>query len=80
MSGRLDLEREARLQPKRMTKAIKEISKLGYEVKRVSETELNFVTDTINGKTVKYFPYSGWATGPSIKDGRGLQKLLRQLK
>lgn len=32
------------------------------------------------GHIVKYFPYSGWATGKTIKDGRGLDNLLKQLK
>jgi hypothetical protein len=29
---------------------------------------------------VKFFPYSGWHTGKSIVDGRGIKKLLAQLK
>lgn len=32
------------------------------------------------GHIVKYFPYSGWATGKTIKDGRGLMNLINQLK
>lgn len=32
------------------------------------------------GHSIKYFPYSGWATGKTIKDGRGLNNLIKQLK
>ena len=31
------------------------------------------------GQPVKYFPYSGWATGKTIKDGRGLKNLIKQI-
>lgn len=80
MSNRLDQDREKRLQPVRMQKAIDAIEALGYEVTVVSETEIHFVTNHIQGYKVKYWPYSGWATGRDIKDGRGLSKLLKQLK
>ncbi len=33
-----------------------------------------------NGSKIKFYPYSGWATGKTIKDGRGLENLLKQLK
>ncbi len=32
------------------------------------------------GHSIKYFPYSEWATGKTIKDGRGLMNLINQLK
>lgn len=78
--GRLDTKRQMYLEPKRMIKAISEFKKLGYETKKVSDTELHITIDKVSGSVVKYFPYSGWATGRDIKDGRGLKKLLRQLK
>lgn len=77
--ARLNIERQKVLEPKRMDKAIQEFEKLGYKWFKVSETELHIVIDTISNSIVKYFPYSGWATGKDIKDGRGLKKLLRQL-
>ena len=77
MSNRLDQEREAKLQPVRMDKAFIAISDLGYNVTQVDERELFF---TYKNETIKYFPYSGWATGKTITDGRGLNKLLKQLK
>ena len=78
--GRLDKERQLRLEPLRMRSAIKAIEFLGYDVVKVSETEISFVTDVITQNKVTYFPYSGWATGKDIKNGRGLRGLLIQIK
>lgn len=77
MSNRQDKEREAELQPKRIDFAKKSIEDLGYEIVIEKKTSLTF---QYKGEFVTIFPYSGWHTGKSIKDGRGLQKLLNQLK
>lgn len=76
MSNRLNQDREAKLQPKRMDKAIKELEARGFSVNS-DDTRIHFV---YNGSPVFYFPYSGWASGKTIKDGRGLKKLLDQLE
>lgn len=75
--ARLDLERQLELEPKRMSFAISAIKKLGYDVTKINDTKLTF---EYNGHTVYFFPYSGWHSGSTIKDGRGLQKLLSQIK
>jgi len=75
--ARLDIERQNTLQPKRMDIAIQQITKLGYDVIKENETKLTF---EFNGCTVYFFHYRGWHSGQSIKDGRGLQKLLMQIK
>jgi len=75
MSNRLNQEKEKKLQPLRMDKAVSELENRGFEVTH-DETRIDF---KFNGKVVLYFPYSGWASGSSIKDGRGLNRLLRQL-
>ncbi len=75
--ARLNKERQNDLEPKRIEIAKKEIEKLGYKVKKVSYCELNFEYGNFK---VKYFPYSGWASGATIKDGRGLKNLLNQIK
>lgn len=77
MSNRLDQEREARLQPKRIVTAKQEITKLGFEIIKETSTAIQFV---FKGSVVTYFPYSGWAAGKSIKDGRGLENLLNQIR
>ena len=75
MSNRLNQDRENKLQPLRMDKAVSELEKRGFTVTH-NETRIDFMYD---GHKVLFFPYSGWASGSSIKDGRGLKNLLRQL-
>jgi len=75
--SRLNIERQKKLEPTRIEKAKKEIQALGYEITYESGTELNFM---YNGENVIFFPYSGWHSGRSINDGRGLKKLLDQIK
>lgn len=77
MSNRLNQEREARLQPLRMKTAMDSLKELGFEPRQVSKDQLVF---EYKGSKIDYFPYSGWASGKTIKDGRGLKKLLDQLK
>lgn len=75
--ARLNVERQIELEPQRLKYAKEQISNLGYEVSEHNGNELRFFH---KGEIVKFFPYSGWATGATIKDGRGLRKLLNQLK
>lgn len=75
--ARLNIERQIELEPKRMDYAKKEIEKKGYKVTVIGKTKLQF--ETSPGHIVNFFPYSGWASGSDIKDGRGLKKLLRQI-
>jgi hypothetical protein len=78
MSNRLNQEREEKLRPIRFTKAVKEIEKLGF--KATDDVCMDRVRFEYEGSTILYYPYSGWATGKTIKDGRGLAPLLRQLR
>lgn len=75
--ARLDTERQKELEPQRMTFAKESIQKLGFEITLETENELRF---DFNGSTVKLFPYSGWFTGKTVNDGRGIEKLLKQIK
>ncbi|RZK60233.1 MAG: hypothetical protein EOO91_02230 [Pedobacter sp.] len=59
-----------------MNEAIAAISALGYEVKVMDETQINF---QYKEHTIRFFPYSGWASGKTIRDGRGIANLLSQL-
>ncbi len=63
-------------QPKRMQIAIDALKAKGIEITTQTETEIQF---WFKHEIIKFFPYTGWATGKSIKDGRGLQNLLKQL-
>jgi len=76
MSNRLDKEREQALQPGRMEFAKKQIEDLGYDVDQISHAELQFL---FKGKVVRFWPYSGYHSGKTITDGRGLHKLLKQI-
>jgi hypothetical protein len=77
MSNRLDKEREKELQPQRLEYAKKRITELGYQITFEVDTRIDFI---FKGETVKFFPYSGWHTGKSIVDGRGINNLLKQIK
>lgn len=73
---RLDIDRQKELEPKRMEYARNQITALGYEIIEENATTLKF---TFKGSTVTLFPYSGWHTGKTIRDGRGIAKLLKQI-
>jgi hypothetical protein len=75
--ARLDTDRQKELEPQRMQYARKAIESLGYTIAFESETEIRF---RFEGAIVKLFPYSGWHTGSTIIDGRGIEKLLKQIK
>lgn len=77
MSNRLDKETEAELQPKRMSVAKLALQNLGYKIIFEDETQLHFMYGNF---LVRFYPYSGWHTGKSIRDGRGLENLLRQIR
>ena len=75
--ARLNIERQSRLEPVRLEHAVKRIQELGFEVIQRDNIQIQFIH---RGHVVTFFPYSGWATGKSIKDGRGLERLLKQLR
>ncbi len=74
---RLNIERQQQLEPERIETAIKAIEALGIPVQYEDKTKIGFIFKRC---MVWFFPYSGWHTGKSIQDGRGLKKLLEQLK
>lgn len=75
--ARLNTERQERLEPARIAHAIHRIEQLGYTITLRDNKKIQFIH---KGKTVTFFPYSGWATGKTIQDGRGLGKLIKQLE
>lgn len=74
---RLNTERQNKLEPIRMQIAINEILRLGLKITNCTDKMIEF---EYKGSNIKYYPYSGWATGKTIKDGRGLNNLIKQLK
>jgi hypothetical protein len=77
MSQRLNQDREKELQPKRLQFAKDSITDLGYEITKETDVELQF---TFKGNTISIWPYSGWHSGKGITPGRGIEKLLKQIK
>jgi len=77
MSSRLNQERQEHLEPQRIQRAVDELRKLGIEPTLVDDTRVCFEW---KGSNIQYFPYSGWHTGKTIKDGRGFKNLFDQLK
>lgn len=77
MSGRLDQEREAHLQPKRLAACKAKLEQLGFTIIQQDHTKLVF---QFKGAKIQFWPYSGWHTGKTITDGRGFQNLLKQLE
>lgn len=75
--ARLNQARQKELEPQRMAHAQKQIEACGYKVQRQDDTALAF---EYKGNPIKFFPYSGWASGKGIKDGRGLKNLIRQIR
>ena len=74
--ARLNIERQLELEPKRMEYAMQKIKEKGFNPIQVSNTEINFDR---GGHKIYFFPYSGWHSGSGIKQGRGINKLLKQL-
>lgn len=73
---RINVERQKVLLPKRMAYAIKALKARGIEATKVNDAKLEF---EYNGAVVSFWPYSGWHSGKSIKEGRGIENLLKQL-
>ena len=77
MSNRLNQEREERLQPNRIKSCKEKLEGLRFIISQEDNTKLVF---SYKDSLVTFFPYSGWHTGKTIKDGRGFGHLLNQLK
>lgn len=75
--ARLDIEKQEKLEPKRIEYAKKKIESMGYDIDYEDSTKIKFI---FRGCMVTVFPYSGWFSGKSVKDGRGIKNLLGQIK
>jgi len=75
--ARLDKDRQHKLEGKRIEYAKKCLLKKGIHIHYFDNTKIQFHW---KDSVVTLYPYSGWHTGKTIKDGRGLENLLNQLK
>ena len=73
---RLNKEKQTKLEPQRLEYAKSNIMEKGYEIYYESDKELRFM---FKGHVVYLFAYSGWFTGVTVTDGRGINKLLKQI-
>lgn len=62
----------------RVEYATNKITTLGYTC-RYSTDDKCLLFD-YKGAMVRFYPYKGWFTGKTVKDGRGLRNLLKQIK
>jgi hypothetical protein len=65
-----------RIKKDRLEFAEMRILELGFDITSVNKTELRF---EFNGSMIYFFPFTGWHSGKTIQDGRGLNNLLKQL-
>jgi len=78
MAKRLNIERQQELEPKRMQYAMDKLNELGITFMQSFDGKaLQFIW---KGESCWFYPYSGWHSGKSIKDGRGIERLLKQLR
>lgn len=75
---RLNQERQAELEPKRLAYAHERLTTL-TEVDILETTDKRIVFK-FKGEKVILYPYSGYFNGKSVKAGRGIDYLLSQLK
>lgn len=73
--ARLDIERQQELEPKRIYETKTVLEEKGFRVIQYG-TRLEF---EYKGSKIMFWPYSGWHSGKTIKDGRGFKKLIKQL-
>jgi len=74
--ARLDVDRQNEIQPKRISHYKEVLEKYGFPITYEDKTTLRF---EFNGSTINVFPYSGWCTGKTINNCRGLRNLMKQI-
>lgn len=80
MSSTSEWYREEVREPKEVSRiayAKERLERLGYEVTEIRDNKsLVFFH---NGHRIIFYPYKGWFSGKGIKDGRGLETLIKRL-
>lgn len=62
----------------RLVYATNRITELGYTCRWIEQSK--YLQFEFKGSTVMFFPYTGWFSGKTVKDGRGLNNLLKQIR
>lgn len=74
--ARLDKENVKQKEPIRFNYALDEFKKKGVKIIFINDKRIDI---EYKNHTIQFFPFTGWHTGKSIKDGRGIKNLLKQL-
>lgn len=75
--ARQDIERQKLLEPDRVKYAAEQIAATGCRIVFQDDKCIEFM---FNNHICRMFPYSGWHSGKTIVDGRGIKKLLKQIR
>ena len=72
-------EQRNKIEPNRFKYATEQLESIGATVipNNDGSRSMKVVCRDI---TVTFFPYTGWASGKGIKDGRGIHNLIKQLE
>lgn len=65
-------------EPKRIEYAKKQLESMGFS--GCWDEKQRCLCFMYKGSVIKFHPFAGWASGKTIKDGRGLNNLLKQLR
>lgn len=66
---------------RRMKYAVDQLLSLGLDLNiKSTNGKDNVILFLWRGSQISFWPYSGWATGKTIKDCRGIKNLIDQLK
>lgn len=60
----------------RMSYAINSIKKLGFIICIENNATISFI---FKDRKILMYPFTGWHSGKSIKDGRGIHNLIKQI-
>lgn len=74
--ARFDTDRQKELTPKRIQYAEDRIRALGLDIISMDANKIVF---SYRQEAITLYVYSGWYTGRGIKDGRGIDNLIKQL-
>ena len=77
MRDPVNKERKKALEPSRVDYATNKLLENGFMPTYEDGQKIEFMH---NGCKVTLFPYTGWFSGKSVRDGRGINNLLKQLK
>ena len=72
-------EEKNRIEPSRFKYATEQLEAIGCRVTPKNDGSRSILVEK-NGLKITFFPYSGWASGRGITDGRGIHNLINQLK